>query len=263
MSKTIKYKEKLFEVYDSSDLPLKNQFKDICIDDTTMCHLYKFMCALKKVKKSYYTRDLNEKIIQKISRRKYGISIKDVMYKQTERVFAYELYHQWSCMLCPSKEYVLNAESRKQIEWFGNHVMKKLPQSTNGKQSFPDLILHKEDSDDGQLIICEIKRKDRLISDIVTDIESLTLFTKKGKKKDCDIEPFNCGIFLVFCDSFKHIIRVIRSKMNELIKAIGDKSGKCNIICVSCDYNPHSEDLEIYFQTVSEIIRQLKENKMV
>lgn len=260
MAKDVKYRNKEFRVYDSSDLPMNNQFGGICIDDTTMLYFNKFMCALKKVKKSYYTRELNGNIVKKISRRKNGSPTKNMMYRQTERVFAYELYHQWSCMLCPSREYVLNAESRKHIEWFGDHVMKRNI-DVDDKRNFPDLILHKEDSDDGQLIICEIKRKDRLSSDMVTDIESLTIFTNKGKKSD--INPLNCGVFLVFCDDFKHIIKVICNKMKELIKAIGDKTEKCNVIIVSCDYDPSGGELEICFQSMSEIVHQLKNYKFV
>ena len=84
-----------------------------------------FFEALANIAKGYYMFNLNEKKIH---------SNKTKAIQQTERVFAYELYHQWACRLCPQKEWVLNAELFKHIEWFyseGNTDISKTANKLN------------------------------------------------------------------------------------------------------------------------------------
>lgn len=76
----------------------------------------------------------------------YGIST-----QMAERVFAYELYHQWR-MLIDGHKYenlILNGEIRKD----GSVIRHE-----NLKEIYPDFVLHEQQNNlNQQLIICEIK----------------------------------------------------------------------------------------------------------
>lgn len=84
---------------------------------------------------------------------------KKVLSSHLERVFAYELYHQWSMFLKREKlfskeKFILNAEISKNTDYFG---------SMNDGIKFPDMVLHHSHSDNqNQGVVCEIKRKEGL-----------------------------------------------------------------------------------------------------
>ena len=257
MPKTILYKEKLFKVYDLPDI-LSNDYKNgfIIRSKLFLSHFNKFIYALNRVDKDYYVFDLNHKITNELQKGNSSNKQMEAL-KQTERVFAYELYHQWSCNLCHSEGWVLNGESRKNIEYFCD-------QQPKGKQkgnlrNYPDMILHKGQSKDGQLIICEIKRKDRIKMDFVKDIKSLSLFVDPPNNNDDTLfKPFKCGIFLAFCSDFDYMITTIFDKWNTLKKNEIDKKCYDKIICVTSNCNEKNNDIDISFQSLGEILRQLK-----
>lgn len=82
----------------------------------------------------------------------------DTMKAQTERGFAYELYHQWRNIL-DSPEYVplkINSEITKEIDpiCFFEDVTDE-----TAFQNYPDMLLHGGQNDvNKQVLICEIKR---------------------------------------------------------------------------------------------------------
>lgn len=112
--------------------------------DSLQTDLHKAVCtlfdAILNVKKSYLEFEEPEK---------------KVWVSHLERVFAYELYHQWSNILKREKLldiYLLNAEIGKNTDYFG---------SMNDGIKFPDMVLHHNQGDnENQGIICEIKRKE-------------------------------------------------------------------------------------------------------
>lgn len=130
----------------------------------------------------------------------------DITHKRLERVFAYELYHQWSKQVVPNKKdnnesYILNGETMKLMGYFKVNPQKE--------KAYPDLILHKSfDHPKCQAIVCEIKRRGNLTKGgFEYDIIKLEEFV-------CDLQndySFNFGIFILAGDKMKSIIEMIDS----------------------------------------------------
>ena len=160
-----------------------------------------FLNAIKSIPKDYYSFMLEDETPN--PQHKGTLSDKNrLIISHVERVFAYELYHRWSCRLCGDKDgWVINGEVGKHLKWFyGN--------DDNGNLKYPDLVLHKgqlyHDIYD-QMIVCEIKRKDNVKSGIVDDLNKLYQFTckptdspKEPKRNEgrffC---PFICGAYVI------------------------------------------------------------------
>lgn len=164
-----------------------------------------FFVALAKVAKGFYMFDLDEKKI-------HDNCTKAI--HQTERVFAYELYHQWACQLCSQKEWTINAELFKHVGWFYSEDNIDTSKASN---DFPDMVLHKGQNKDEQMIVCEIKRKNRLHIDIKKDIDRLCLFTKiKAPKAHNDYyQSYKCGIFLCFNAGFDSMADEVEKQFLE------------------------------------------------
>ena len=128
----------------------------------------------------------------------------DIAHKRLERVFAYELYHQWSKKVVRHKKdysegYILNGETQKLMGYFKVNSQKE--------KSYPDLILHKSiDHPKCQAIVCEIKRRGN--------------FTKGGFKDDitklkafvCELQneyTFGFGVFILAGDKMKSILEMM------------------------------------------------------
>ena len=218
--------------YKWPDDHLKSGMRGIAFDnDTVYGFVNTFLEALANIGKGYYTYILNN---QKIYDKTKAIP-------QTERVFAYELYHQWSCRLCPQKEWILNAELRKHIEWFygdentelsseSHNILNNEKENSNSRD-FPDMVLHKGQGKDEQMIVCEIKRKDRLGSDIKDDIDRLCLFTKIKDPKSLEKKYENLN----------------------------------NILCVSACYKKEENDYvqTICYQSLGNIIEQVRIKRLL
>ena len=234
-------------------------------NDTVYGFVNTFFEALANVAEKYYMYDLDEKKIH---------NNKTKAIQQTERVFAYELYHQWSCRLCPLKEWVLNAELFKHIEWFygdGNTELSSESQNSLGDEKensnsrdFPDMVLHKGQNKDEQMIVCEIKRKDRLGTDIKDDVDRLCLFTKnKGPKAHDDFyQSYKCGIFLCFNVDFDNIAAEVEKQFLEK-----EYENLNNILCVSACYKKEIEKNDyaqvICYQSLGNIIEQARIKRLL
>ena len=170
-------------------------------NDIVIRQLNIFFDAIKSIPKDYYSFILENETPN--SQHKGTISDKNrLIISHVERVFAYELYHRWSCRLCGDKDgWVINGEVGKYLKWFyGN--------DDNGNQKYPDLVLHKGQTYYGkydQMIVCEIKRKDNVKSGIVDDLNKIYQFTcettdisKESKRNEgrffC---PFICGAYVI------------------------------------------------------------------
>lgn len=254
-----------FDYYKWPEDDITGDMPGIAFDsDDVIKHLKVFFKSLKKVDKDYYVYDLD---VNKV--KKHDPNAEVTALKHTERVFAYELYHQWSCLL-KGTVWNVNAELRKNVEWFYTKDEEKLlfeETSTFTNESsydFPDMVLHKSQKDDAQLIVCEIKRENRITCDIKKDLNRLYQFAIKRDKKDKDekdyFQAFKCGIFLAFNTEFNKIINAIESRTQDYVFD-DDEKNLYHILCVSSLYK--DKEPLICYQSLGEIIRQLKNGEVV
>ena len=208
-------------------------------------HLKVFLKSLEKVDDDYYVFDLDEKKLKELSPR-----AKTKALKHTERVFAYEFYHQWS--VCKTDVWVLNAELFKHLDWF-------YPKKKDGKddlysyKSYPDMVLHRGQQADDQMIVCEIKRDYRVEKDIVDDLIKLYKFTRKNDQQNL-FKAYHCGIFLVINAEMDVIVNNILRHSLKLAELINSNSVD-NLICVASSV---SGGKKIMFQSFGEIVRSLR-----
>ena len=141
---------------------------------------------------------------------------------QLERIFAYELYHQWS--LLKDEKLILNGEVDKL--W-------------NKETCYPDLVLHggQDNPNDNKIVVeikreCMVKRKPKAILD---DLEKLSDFLETVEI-DNQIKKYRNYDYAVFL--------LLKGELNEITKALKskkatDKNLNDNIICMS--YNEKGE----------------------
>lgn len=141
---------------------------------------------------------------------------------QLERVFAYELYHQWSKLKDDSL--VLNGEIDK--IW-------------NEDVCYPDMVLHGGQNDPyNNKIVVEIKRECMVKGkphSILDDLEKLSKFLETVKK-DNQYKKYRNYEFAVFI--------LLKGELNEITKALKDENASKkvlneNVICMS--YNEKRE----------------------
>lgn len=118
-----------------------------------------------------------------------------------ERVFAYELYHQWAKQLEIKgvQNLVLNGEVYKHLVWKSiSYVCDKKPTT---KGVYPDLVLHSSQGDDkNQKMICEIKRQANNNKEaIFADFMKLSCYLNKDSFSN-NIAPFDYGVFILVGD---------------------------------------------------------------
>jgi len=156
--------------------------------------------------------------------------------EQLERVFAYELYHQWSKLL---ERY--NKKNKNDKRVINGEVGKKL----DFCNVFPDMILHKGQEDiHNQEIAIEIKRKISLSEEnLLNDLEKLSDMLTEGKLSDC-ATPFKYSVFILIGGNESDITRILKQ---EKINNIND-----NIFCVFCQKKG-----ELAFKTMDEIKAQI------
>lgn len=141
---------------------------------------------------------------------------------QLERVFAYELYHQWSRLKDDSL--VLNGEIDKL--W-------------NEETCYPDMVLHggQDDPDNNKIVVeikreCMVKGKPRAILD---DQEKMSKFLETVEK-DNQYKKYRNYENAVFI--------LLKGELNEITKALKDEYASrkvlnMNVICIS--YNEKRE----------------------
>lgn len=163
-------------------------------------HLRRLIEAISLVKPNYEHYETinikNEKII-----------------KRAERVYAYELYHQYRSLMKRDNidDCYLNGEIYKSSTILNN---------LDNSGYYPDLVLHKRyDSieSETQYFICEIKMKGNPY--LIDDLDKLTKLSKKGF-------GFNYYIFLCVGISMLELSRQIQSSENNY-------NGEIVCICVN------------------------------
>lgn len=168
--------------------------KDKVDEHILLKHLCILLDAIKSIPRSYYIEQIPfnaNDLPNEFVKQKYLVHV--------ERAFAYELYHRWSCLLWGNNDgLMLNGEIGKKLNWFYENGY-----DDNGKQKYPDLVLHKGQTINDQMIVCEIKRMDNVSNGIVDDLNKLLRFTsKKGnvqssQKEEDSFYPYHCGIYLI------------------------------------------------------------------
>lgn len=142
--------------------------------------------------------------------------------EQLERVFAYELYHQWS--LLKRDSLILNGEIDKL--W-------------NDKTWYPDLVLHGgQDDPNNNKIVVEIKRECMVKGKpeaILDDLKKLSMFLETVKKDD-DLKKFRnyeYAVFILLKGELKEITNALK------VDKVSKKEYNSNIICMT--YNDKGE----------------------
>ncbi|MBR5730034.1 MAG: hypothetical protein IKX61_07525 [Prevotella sp.] len=142
---------------------------------------------------------------------------------QLERVFAYELYHQWS--LLKHEGLVLNGEIGK--IW-------------NNEDWYPDMVLHGGQADpDNNKIVVEIKRECMVRNNkkaIIDDLKKLSGFLVPVDKntQDKKFRNYNDAVFILLKGELSEISVALKDK--ELMSGLELND---NIMCVT--YNEKKE----------------------
>ena len=150
---------------------------------------------------------------------------------QQERVFAYELYHQWS--LLKDDNLVLNGEIGKQ--W-------------NETTWYPDLVLHGgQDDPDNNTIAVEIKRECMVNGKpeaILDDLEKLSFFLENVDKENNfrKYRNYEFSVFILLKGGLNEISEALKNE-NASKKVIND-----NVICLS-----YNEKREIRIARVADL----------
>jgi len=245
--------------------------KDKVDEHILLKHLCILLDAIKSIPRNYYMEQIP--IIANNLPKEF-VKQKEYLF-HVERAFAYELYHRWSCLLWGNNDgLMLNGEIGKNLKWFYGKGY-----DDNGKQKYPDIVLHKGQIINDQMIVCEIKRMDNVSNGIVDDLNKLLRFTSKGKKtqsenteEDDSFYPYHCGIYLITNVEInnkdeenneennweKAIATIINQKnaaMTDYLKLKLDGQDKTTkkIICVYSSWN-EKDEYKLSYQSLYKII---------
>lgn len=188
------------------------------LDNETTIKVSTFFNALLKISSNYYS---------------YCIDESKKVIEHVERVFAYELYHQWSNLLTKEDGFIINGEIGKQLEYFDQQSNIFLGRA----EKYPDLVLHKgQDEVDGNMIVCEIKRKKNEVG-FLNDLLKLAIFTSNHNEQENKIPPYKCGIFVLVNSSQQEFLSAIKNdkiKYKSEFDYITTQANSKKIICVFC-----------------------------
>ncbi len=151
---------------------------------------------------------------------------------QTERSFAYELYHHWSCLLEQQGKYLSNG-----VLQLSGEISKNM-QLSNGV-TFPDMVLHSgQNNTDNQLIVCEIKRKLDTSKQgkqaVQRDFLKLYYYLHLEPFEGCSGEPYKKAVFIALNCDLKELTEYIKELFN----------GKRNCAQESSENNEFERNLE-------------------
>ena len=184
-------------------------------------HLENLFTAILNIKDEYYKYSLER------------IAGSDEYQEQLERVFAYELYHQWSIIqdnynkMVPKEDgRVINGEAGKKL---------------NGCQIYPDMLLHGgQDDSVNQEIAIEIKRKVGIKKDnVIEDLKKLTRLLSAGGLA-YGAKAFKRCVFILTGGNESDIKEQLNNNPNITLND--------NILCVFCSHYG-----ELDYITIKEI----------
>lgn len=157
---------------------------------------------------------------------------KEDIINQLERVFAYELYHQWS--LLKDENLILNGEIGKIV---------------NDKEWYPDLVLHGgQDDRYNNKVVVEIKRECMVHSNkgaIIDDLKKLSKFLEREEKDKnfFKFRNYENAVFLLLKGELCAISNALSDK--ELVSGVELND---NILCVT-----YNEKKEIRISRLSQL----------
>lgn len=245
------------KTFDYPQKKITANLEGFSFSDNAVSFINLFLASIKKVKSQYLNFEFKETTYNPECVKNKGSQ------DHVERVFAYELYHQWSKKL-NNNDWILNGEAGKYLQWFYLNRDK-----ASMKQKFPDLVQYYKGNyvDEPHMIVCEIKRdySDNIKKGIRTDLLKLYGFTCSNNDGRW-FESYKCGIFLVIGDSFsviqdnlgKNIKR--RNGTWKLFKHIPSDEAK-KIICVLC--KEKDGKIIVQYQSLYNIVEEkLKERQV-
>lgn len=225
--------------------------------DNTVSFINLFLASIKKVKSQYLNFNFKETAYNPECVKDKGSQ------DHVERVFAYELYHQWSKKL--NSDWILNGEAGKYLQWFYLNRNK-----SSMKQKFPDLVQYYKDNsiEESHMIVCEIKRdyNDNIKKGIRNDILKLYGFTSSNENDTSEgrwFSSYRCGVFLVIGDDFSIIqdnLEINPSRRQgtwKVFKQIPSDETK-RIICVLCE--DKDGKIKVYYQSLYNIVEDKLNN---
>jgi len=173
-------------------------------------HLENLFKAILNIRDEYYKYSLEQ------------IAGNDDYQEQLERVFAYELYHQWSII----QENYNKSVSKERCRVINGEAGKKL----NGCHVYPDMLLHGGQEDiENQEIAIEIKRKVGINkNNVIEDLKKLTrLLSESGLAYGA--KAFKKCVFILSGGN--------ESDLKDLLANNPNISIDDNIVCVFCSHH--------------------------
>lgn len=195
-----------------------------------------------------YLRDL----LKSILRVGFDFCLKDNEHganeEQYERVFAYELYHQWS-------KYLENEYWNEDRDMRINGEIKKFFHS---ERKIPDLVLHKQNSD-CQKIMVEIKTHHGIRQDndgMLSDLKKLIKFTCGKVENNAlgrptifgEYQPYEMGVFILTLENTEVLQFFIENKKEEIqkyMRKFGVRPRSIFCICLPWDEENQVKILEV------------------
>lgn len=156
---------------------------------------------------------------------------KKAIREQLERIFAYELYHQWTLLLSKTDGLILNGEVQKNIK---------------RSKKYPDLVLHGgQGNPDQNEIVVEIKRGRHIKNkNIVEDLEKLSIFLIKDKRRM--YANYHDAVFIFIGGNMDIIYNAISK--DKIWTRINN-----NIICVTYNYDYSDKTYTLELARVSDL----------
>lgn len=171
-------------------------------------------------------------------------------FEHLERVFAYELYHQWSIILKNEEsDLTINSEISKKI----------LDDNCKYLTVYPDFVLHNgQEKTDKQYIVCEVKRKTGLTKDkIKEDLDALSTYLDAKK---FDNKKFKIGVFILVGTDME-TLKTFIGEISEI--HFGEKDIPQRILCVTYDYDSNSKQYSFSACTLNDIFSESKKKDLV
>lgn len=184
-------------------------------DKTVIEEIKRFSQAVSNIKKDYYMYEIKSNLLKDSNGKRSAVK------KHLERVIAYELYHQWSNLFNSELPYIINAEVEKNIANFCQIKEKRFTK-------YPDMVLHKGQGEDEQIIVCEIKND--IGKKILEDIKKLSAFTNARG----GITPYKCGILLITNNDFEKVTNFFKKNKNFYEKEKQNNDLGKILVIISC-----------------------------
>lgn len=153
-----------------------------------------------------------------------------------ERVYCYELYHQWRCQWMQAFRYQLSGELDKR-----GHTLVK---GKHLDSCIPDFLVHTP-GDMENLIAMEVKPANREPKDFVRDLEKLTAFRRSLVDQDERPANYEAAFFWIYGLSKYEWPK----RREDILEAVtGNSDVQLDLIRVFLHENPKSRAIEVHWE---------------